>query len=191
MPTLDATLSGANANSYAAVSEADDYFDNTLDHASWAGLMPDDKARALIQATGMLEVLLYWGEPASATQALKFPRIYAPAYDGTSIPPEVKAALYELALDRALRATGAGQAASTDTYEKLRAAGITSYKLGDLALSFQPGSVSSTSGILSQFPARTQRLISRWVKTGGKMLTERNNPYGRDFTMSLGWQLDS
>ncbi len=41
--TIDATLSGANSNSYVTLIEADDYFDSRLYSDVWTATLDDDK----------------------------------------------------------------------------------------------------------------------------------------------------
>lgn len=103
MPTVDATVGGASANSYALVADADTYFDERLHATAWTGATADDKARALIWATRMLDDLDWLGSAAATTQALRWPRtgVYDRENDLISssvIPDDIKEALYEQAL---------------------------------------------------------------------------------------------
>ena len=79
MPTLNATAGDPNANSYATVEEADTYHDTLVnaDAATWSNASADDKARALIMATRILDQQIEWlGYVSSNTQALQWPRTY-------------------------------------------------------------------------------------------------------------------
>lgn len=100
--TLDATLAGANANSYISVADATTYFGNRLDSADWVAASADDKAASLITSTSWLETLEYYGERSSTTQALKWPRTDAECdgieADATFIPRDIKTATCEVAL---------------------------------------------------------------------------------------------
>ena len=71
MPTLIATVGGTTSNSYVTVAAATVYFGDRLGNANWTAATADDKAAALITATGWLESLEYYGDRASTTQALK------------------------------------------------------------------------------------------------------------------------
>jgi hypothetical protein len=73
-PTLDATLAGANANSYQTVATADAYFLNSLYGSQWTALSSDVKAQALITAAQWLETLKYVGIRCGTVQRLQWPR---------------------------------------------------------------------------------------------------------------------
>ncbi len=78
MPTLipeDGT-GLTNSNSYATVAEMDIYFDNRLHSETWVTeASADDKTRALIQFTEVLDFLAPWlGQPTNLDQALRWPR---------------------------------------------------------------------------------------------------------------------
>ena len=49
--TIDATIKGASANSYATLSDSNDYFDTSPDSSTWTNKSDDEKKRALISAT--------------------------------------------------------------------------------------------------------------------------------------------
>lgn len=126
MPTLDATVGGPAANSFATVAECDTYCDNQLNALEWENADDDTKARALMRATlvlndlwsGQVGFALPWesfvGFPATSTQRLAWPRLYASNPDAPSvqtlgdlallyfaenvIPQRVKDATCELAL---------------------------------------------------------------------------------------------
>jgi hypothetical protein len=100
--TVDATLAGANSNSYITVATATAYFDNRLDSGDWTAASADTKAAAVITATTWLEGLEYSGNRATTTQALKWPRTDITCdgieADETFIPTEIKNATAEVAL---------------------------------------------------------------------------------------------
>lgn len=103
--SLDATIGGATANSYALRSEADSYFaDRPLISAAWTSASSTQKDAALIMATGRLDAETFAGSPASVTQALQWPRYDVRNrafgfYPLTSIPAPLKEATYLLALE--------------------------------------------------------------------------------------------
>ena len=114
-PTLNATVSGASANSYVTRAEADSYFATRLYATDWTGATTADKERALIMATARIDQELFIGTRTVAAQALKWPRFdvqipgesggYAPfgSYYGSyyatdAIPKVVKDAQCEYAL---------------------------------------------------------------------------------------------
>jgi len=106
MPTVDATVGGANANSYVEVAEADTYFDERMGTADWDGVSADDRARALIMATRRIDQEPFEGVKADfdpEDQALAWPREAADGPDGhvfdhDELPERIKQATYELAL---------------------------------------------------------------------------------------------
>jgi|APGre2960657404_1045060.scaffolds.fasta_scaffold03057_4 hypothetical protein len=93
-------------NSYATVSEADSYFGDRLDVAAWTSASEQDKGKALVTATLILDGLDWMGVAVSETQALAFPRNVA-YFDprigteitvgGTTVPARVINGTYELA----------------------------------------------------------------------------------------------
>ena len=104
---LDATVSGASANSYLTVVEADAYVNMYLltesNRDAWADQDPDDKSRLLIQATRQLDWYFKWvGERTDDDQALGWPRYQAYREElllpETEIPFEIKHATVEMAL---------------------------------------------------------------------------------------------
>lgn len=162
--SLIATLSGADSNSLLSVDDANDYHDVQLSSGQWDALDPDTKARALISATRQLEELEYWGDKANPSQALAWPRYYLGVSDGQNTPPEILAACCEHALSLAIAAPKAQ--AGLSRRQRLRAEGVISMRLGDASESYAPLSQEfSTSGSLSQFSGRVQRLLSRWVRS--------------------------
>ena len=99
--TIDATLSGASANSYVTLAAANTYFETVPDSSTWTNKTDDQKNRALISATRWIDALSFYGERCTDTQALKWPRENY-TVDGIDlacslIPDPIKAATYELA----------------------------------------------------------------------------------------------
>ena len=95
-------------NSYNHISEADMYFEDRADVDSWRSSSDDEKAEALITATGILENQPWVGLIADSSQDLAWPRIgtyYDPRHGGhvildstaTEVPTRVSNATYELA----------------------------------------------------------------------------------------------
>lgn len=104
--TIDATVAGAAANCYVTLAEAEAWFAQQLSAAEWTAATSDQKAQALISATGRLDQVPWNGQQANVVdpaQALKWPRY--DTYDSNGwlidsdeIPPELKRATYKLAL---------------------------------------------------------------------------------------------
>jgi hypothetical protein len=114
---LDATVGGANSNSYITVARANEISEyDILTTVDWFVADVDDKIRALVSATRQLDTLPWVGERATTTQALAWPRVNA-VINGrtvatTEIPIEVEQATYDLAL-ALLREAKAGASAAT------------------------------------------------------------------------------
>jgi hypothetical protein len=100
----------ANANSYISVEEADAYHDDR-GNTRWADYDENDvKIPALIRAADYIQQIygsVFSGYPAATGQGLAWPRMYSvdtnvyggSYFDPTFIPPALKKAQAELALD--------------------------------------------------------------------------------------------
>ena len=108
---FDATIGGANSNSYPTVEYADDYFDGMLYRTEWpargsTGADLLKKQQALVVGTRDLERLTFAGTRASYSgQRLQFPRANLTDRDGfyissTVMPTEILDACCEQALFR-------------------------------------------------------------------------------------------
>lgn len=86
-------------NSYISEADADTYFADRLNAESWTG---DNRSKALIQATKMIDFKKFKGVKTSEAQALKFPRIGlvddGVIVDRDTVPQKVKDATCELAI---------------------------------------------------------------------------------------------
>lgn len=141
---IDATLSGASANSYVTLAGANTYFETVPDSTSWTSKTDDQKNRALISATRWIDALSFYGDRCTETQALKWPRDNY-RIDGielacTLIPEPIKTATYELA--RALaNDTDAitGTTGTTGIYDEVA--------LGELRVKYNK--TSQTSGVIN------------------------------------------
>lgn len=141
---IDATLSGASANSYVTLAAANAYFETVPDSTTWTSKTDDQKNRALISATRWIDGLSFYGDRCTTTQALKWPREDY-TVDGidlacTLIPEPIKTATYELA--RALaNDTNAitGTTGTTGIYDQV--------ELGELKVKYNK--TSQTSGVIN------------------------------------------
>lgn len=106
--TIVATVGSASANSFVTLAEAATYMESRLNGSTWeTDASTDTKNRALVEATRWLSVLPWQGARVDSTQALSWPRAWAPdpdspnlAYDyfaTDAIPVRVKDATCELA----------------------------------------------------------------------------------------------
>lgn len=136
--SLDATIGGAAANSYATVDEADAYFATRLYADAWTGLTglagAEKKAQGLIMGTGRLEVMPWDGTIAFLGQRLQHPRVglldrAGYAVLGTAILDDIKIALFEWTLFLLVTAKDPG---ATDPL-----ANFSAIKVGSLSLSLR------------------------------------------------------
>jgi len=75
--TIDATIGGANANSYLTLAAADAIIEGFVqddDVVAWASATEDQKNRALYTATQRVDRERFLGARATDTQALQWPR---------------------------------------------------------------------------------------------------------------------
>ena len=99
---VDATVGGADSNSYITVEEADQYFGNAFGKSAWGSASGDDKARLVITSSRYLDQYLDWyGEKSNPEQAMDWPRsgVYSGSsiVDSSTIPNRVRYAACELA----------------------------------------------------------------------------------------------
>lgn len=141
---IDATLSGASANSYVTLAAADTYFETVPNSSTWTDKTTDAKNRALISATRWIDSLSFYGDRCTTTQALKWPREDY-TVDGvdlacTLIPDGIKVATYELARALANDTDSiTGSTGTTGLYDEVA--------LGDLRVKYKPS--STTSGVIN------------------------------------------
>ena len=119
--TIDATVGGANANSYMTLAEADAFVEAMVlstDAAQWDSGNTDSRNRALTAAAQRLDRERFLGARTNDTQALQWPRegvrkpdtyvrsytsgfpfrLTEDYYTNTEIPDQVKRAQIELAV---------------------------------------------------------------------------------------------
>lgn len=164
--TLDATVGGANANSYVTRAQANSYFEGRLQSDDWTGTSDAAKDQALVAATARLEQETYLGLAATDTQRLKWPRLWVLKDDGASywpsdaIPRPVQEAAYEVAL--------ALLGATTDPLADTGLEGFDSVTIG-------PISVTPTKGRAGgELPAQVHRLLRGMLQSpGGTVRLER------------------
>jgi len=102
---LDATVNGADSNTYITLADADTYFESRLYGTSWTDATDDIKNRSLAMATRMLDDLFrFQGTKLTAAQALRWTRAGVYDIDGyyvssASIPGPIEEATCEQALE--------------------------------------------------------------------------------------------
>ncbi len=101
---IDATVGGTDSNSYATQVEIQQQMDDRLYSDAWDGATDEEQKQSMIMCALLLDDLVNWyGEIASDTQALRWPRSGVSDCDGRSIdddviPDAVKQAQGELSL---------------------------------------------------------------------------------------------
>lgn len=101
---INATAGSSTANSFVTAAEMTTYCDGRLNASVWTAAAA--QLPALVEATRELTVLSWRGRTVTETQALAWPRQYAPNvdsatsqyYDSAIIPSRVKDAACEFAL---------------------------------------------------------------------------------------------
>ena len=162
--TIDATIKGANANSYVTLAEANAYFETVPDSSTWTNKTDDQKNRSLISATRWIDSFVFLGDRCDDGQALKFPRnnyqVDGVELSCTLIPNNIKYAQYELA-----RALANDTGAITGTTGK--DGNFSEVKLGDIQVKYNLSS-QGTGSINNIFDVTTKPLIMD-ADTGGKI----------------------
>ena len=86
---IDATVNGANSDSFITVAVADTYHENHLYATDWSSANTGNKEKALKMATRILDEKVAWsGSRATSTQALGWGRANV-TYDGISVASNV------------------------------------------------------------------------------------------------------
>src|SRR5690242_1830582 len=101
---LDATVGGASSNSFGTLTEANTFFADRLYTSTWDAAADANKNKALITACFEICQLRFFGEKATSTQALPWPRIWVRNedagfastgyYDSDEIPERLKQAQF-------------------------------------------------------------------------------------------------
>lgn len=147
MPTaVKETGSGTNpaANTYATVAEVETYADNSLDFDNWNAATSDNKTRAVIKATRILDKWLFgmWrGWPSLTTQPLAWPRAGCVTRQGGTIANnEIHQMLVNAVAELANLCLG-------ENLEEDQETGLSSLGLGSINLVFNP---NDRAGVVKQ-----------------------------------------
>jgi hypothetical protein len=154
--TIKADIGGADSNSYISLTDAETYFSLRSPAApNWtAETADDDKSKALITATRLLDQLIEWdGEVVEETQALLWPRsgLYnAKEYEihEDEIPPEIGYAVCEFAETLLV----------TDKTVDLTTQGIRSLGVGSINVEFMEGQPP----VRTVIPDIVWEFVQRW-----------------------------
>lgn len=161
------TLGGEDSNSLLSLEAVDAYFSVSFESEEWEAIEEETRKKCLIQATRDFSALAFYGVPVTETQALYFPRYLRGVCDGTYLPRSVADAFCEHCLDVARAKADTKSATASAKRARLRADGVTSYRIGDLSETFSTASSTtdmSTAGKLAEFSPRVQRLLGDWVR---------------------------
>jgi len=133
--TIIATAGAANANSYCTLAEANAYHDARSVVASWDNASNDEKSRALVMATRLLDEHVEWkGEASTGTQALGWPRTYTYDLNGNEIVGDVvPQKLKEAEAEFARQLLEADRSADSKTETE----GVKEMKVGEIEFTFE------------------------------------------------------
>lgn len=170
---VDATVGGVASNSYVTTAEAGTYFEARL-LTDWPLVTQDDRARALVWATRLLDDWVEWaGSPATYTQRLAWPRWGLLKVNGdliqvTELPDGLKAATCELAwglITQALTNTDPTLA------QDQAVAGLRSLTAGPVRLDFLAHGEGRQADVDRILTPNVLGPIQRWIKSrrGGGM----------------------
>lgn len=132
---IDATVGGASANSYATLAESNTYHANHPYSETWDGASDDEKCRALVTATRLLDYWFEWaGSPTDGVQNLLWPRLGCVAPSGlTQASDAIPARIRDAACEWARQLLDDDRTADSDVERQ----GLTSLKAGPIYLTFQ------------------------------------------------------
>ena len=162
---IDATVGGANSNSFGTREEADTFFEDRLYTSTWDAASDASKDKALITACQRISEERFFGERATTTQALPWPRLcvrnqdagaYSDLYyDSDEIPTRLKQAQFIYAQELL----------KSDSISENPAIGLKKLSTGTIDLEFDPA-MAQPSG---KIPAEAMRLLRGLVMTGGRV----------------------
>lgn len=138
----------------------------------WEAMSAEDQMVHLRKSFNYINSLPYNGRPANPSQEIPFPR--AGAFTNMDLL-KVKYAQAEQAL--AISDTVAAQ--ETEERKRLRRAGVTSYKIGDLSETFQGGASALSCGNFFGLSESAYRYLSKWLQGGFNICTSIKRPCGR------------
>lgn len=89
-PDLIETPGLSTSNTYASVIEATSYFDTVIYRSNWEDASPDERKRALLMATRILDEQMDWfGYKMTDDQALRWPQGSQVGPDGYAVDNEI------------------------------------------------------------------------------------------------------
>lgn len=180
---IDATVGGANANSYVTLAEAVAYAADSFSAAEFLALNTAGREKCLRHAAKQIDRNRFVGFKATVGQALQFPRHYPynaddPAYStALEVPTAVKDAQCEQAFYLATNADTGGSSRRS----KLQSEGVTSFRVGNAAETFGRGAgLAGETGLCTD----ATQVLRRWISITGRVIVD-----GREEEDVLGDQI--
>lgn len=141
---LDATVGGANANSFTDLAHANAYHANQLYSDAWTTPTDATKAQALITATQLIVNAASSGEwagwPASVTQRLPVPRSGMLDPNGVQIPNTIiPMQLQDATAELAKRLIEDGGLPDSVSDTEAQSVGLKKLKVGSIEMEFEHG----------------------------------------------------
>lgn len=140
---------------YLTLAEADEYFTNHLQRDSWFNFLPDERSRALTEATRIIDSLPYAGRVANLGQPHAFPRAFpAPFFFPSSdqilqlspLPYYVQSAVPQRVIDACCELALHLLTSQNDPRRQLQEAGVTRFTLGELTEEYGPTGLKQLLG---------------------------------------------
>jgi hypothetical protein len=170
MATLDATVGGAQSNSYVTASDATALLSARLGTDAWDDADSADQEASLMWATQLLDEQVTWyGTPTTTTQALAWPQTGQVDHLGRPVPSDIvpvviqrATATYALALLDDATTGSTGDASGT----------IKSRKIGDLQITYQDTTPTAASTRPPQqgIPAEVRTMLRPYAQMAGGVL---------------------
>jgi hypothetical protein len=170
--TIDTTVAGASANSYCTVAFADSYHEDSLYGSAWVDVAEDQKVRALLTATRLLdEQYEFVGSATTSTQALKWPRFGVYDQGGNSFGVLgihgylVSSTEIPLRLQQATAELGKWLLASDRSAEPKDAEGVRRLVAGPVEVEFKDGNRGRPL-----IPEAVRAMLRVWITGGGQSI---------------------
>lgn len=162
MPDTPIKPPAPGANSYATIAEADAYLDNSIRATAWATVLDDDKARALITATRLIDKQCLCGDQTDPDQPLHFPATGVVDHEGDEVPDDevplgITNATIELAFELSQNPSLESSSNTGSNTKRLKAGSVEIEK-------FRPGDVLGSKGV-KRFPTVVQEYLSPFICT--------------------------
>jgi hypothetical protein len=169
---LIATIGGSTSNSFGTREEADSFFADRLYTSTWDVAEDDEKDKALVTACFEICQLRFFGEQATTTQALPWPRLWVRKIEAAGMyTAGVYPYLYYASDEIPVRLKQAQfiyahELLKSDSISERTGVGIRSLSTGTVSVAFEPSLVP----VAGKVPAEAMRLLRGLVITGGRTI---------------------